>query len=144
MTNLQCIVYNNYFIKRQASIIYYLHFEKDVMQFTIEQKDKIVIFTIKNTTVETKVSSELKAKMLILAQPDIDAMIIDLSTVQAIDSSGLGALLLANRQLKEHAIPVILVGVQEFVRSLMSMTRIDEVFEFYPTIEEALASMEDN
>jgi len=54
--------------------------------------------------------------MLILAQPDIDALIIDLSKADAIDSSGLGALLLANRQLKDHEIPVILVGVREFVR----------------------------
>jgi anti-sigma B factor antagonist len=82
--------------------------------------------------------------MLILAQPDIDALVIDLSMVDAIDSSGLGALLLANRQLKDHEIPIILVGVRDFVRSLMSMTKIDEVFVFMSTVDEAINALEDN
>ncbi len=114
------------------------------MQFTIDNRDNIVIFSLKNTTVESKVASEFKAKLLILAQPDIDALIIDLTGVQAIDSSGLGALLLAHRQLKEHSIPVLLIGVQEFVMSLMNMTRIDELFEFYDTVEEALETFGDD
>ncbi|MBX3043660.1 MAG: STAS domain-containing protein [Candidatus Kapabacteria bacterium] len=112
------------------------------MNYTVEHKDNVVIFKLEDQTVESSISAELKAKMLILAQPDIDALIIDMSKVDAIDSSGLGALLLANRQLKEHEIPVILIGVRDFVRSLMSMTKIDEVFEFYPSIEVALEDLE--
>jgi anti-sigma B factor antagonist len=112
------------------------------MHYTIEHKDNIVIFDIKNKTIESNISSDLKAKMLIIAQPDIDALIINLSEVEAIDSSGLGALLLANRQLSEHEIPVILVGVREFVRSLMSMTKIDEVFDFFDTVDEAINALE--
>ena len=112
------------------------------MNYTIEHKDNVVIFKLENQTVESSISTEFKAKMLILAQPDIDALVIDMSKVDAIDSSGLGALLLANRQLKDHEIPVILVGVRDFVRSLMSMTKIDEVFNFFPTVEEAINALE--
>lgn len=112
------------------------------MNYTIEHKDNIVIFELKNKTVESNISSDLKARMLIVAQPDIDALIINLSSVEAIDSSGLGALLLANRQLSDNDIPVCLIGVREFVRSLMNMTKIDEVFEFYDTVEEAIESIE--
>ncbi len=111
------------------------------MNYTIEHKDNIVIFELKNKTVESGISSELKARMLIIAQPDIEALIINLSSVEAIDSSGLGALLLANRQLSEPDIPVCLIGVKEFVRSLMNMTKIDEVFEFYDTVDEAIESI---
>lgn len=114
------------------------------MNYTVENKDNIVIFKLENPTIESTVSAELKAKMLILAQPDIDALIIDMSSAEAIDSSGLGALLLANRQLKDHEIPVILVGVRDFVRSLMNMTKIDEVFEFFPTVEEAINALEED
>ncbi len=114
------------------------------MNYTEENKDNIVIFKLENQTVEGNVSTEFKAKMLIIAQPNIDALIIDLSKVEAIDSSGLGALLLANRQLKDNDIPVILVGVRDFVRSLMSMTKIDEVFLFYPTIDEAIKALQED
>lgn len=112
------------------------------MNYTIEHKDNIVIFDIKNKTVESNISADFKARMLIVAQPDIDALIINMSNVEAIDSSGLGALLLANRQLSEHNIPIALVGVTDFVRSLMSMTKIDEIFDFYDTVDEALEDLQ--
>ncbi len=112
------------------------------MNYTIEHKDNIVIFELKNKSVESNIASELKARMLITAQPDIDALIINMSKVETMDSSGLGALLLANRQLSEHDIPLVLVGVSDFIRSLMSMTKIDDVFEFFDTIEEALEFIE--
>lgn len=108
------------------------------MNYTIEHRDNIVVLKVKNETVEGKVSADLKAKVVIVAQPDIDALIFDLTDVKAIDSSGLGALLLANRQLQEHAIPCILVGVQDFVKSLMKMTRIDEIFDFFDTVDVAV------
>lgn len=113
------------------------------MNYSIEHKDKIVIVKVKDETVEGQISADLKAKVLILAQPDIDALIFDLTDVKAIDSSGLGALLLANRQMDEHAIPVILVGVQKFVKSLMSMTRIDEIFDFFDTVDDAVKALEE-
>lgn len=108
------------------------------MNFTLENQNNIVIFRLKNSNVDGQVAAQLKAKLLIVAQPDIEALIIDLSPVEAIDSSGLGALLLAHRQLKDYSIPVILTGVKDFVRSLMNITRIDELFEFYETVDEAL------
>jgi anti-sigma B factor antagonist len=112
------------------------------MNFTIEYKDKIAIFILKEKTIESKISAELKAQMLILAQPDIDALVVDLSNVEAIDSSGLGGLLLAHRQLVEFNIPLIITGCGGFVKSLMEMTRIDELFEFADTIEEAITALQ--
>lgn len=107
------------------------------MNYTIEHKDNIVIFELKNKTVENNVSTQFKAQMLIVAQPDISALIINLSSVEAMDSSALGALLLANRQLNEHGIPIVIVGIKPYVKSLMNMTKIDALFEFYDTIESA-------
>lgn len=112
------------------------------MHFTVEHRDNIVIFNLKNKNVDSDVSAKFKAKLLILAQPDIDALIIDLTSVESIDSSGLGALLLAHRQLKDHAIPVILTGVKDFVKSLMRMTHIDELFEYYESVDSAVEAFE--
>lgn len=114
------------------------------MNFTLENNGNIVIFRLKNSNVDGQVAAQFKAKILIEAQPNIDALIIDLKEVEAMDSSGLGALLLAHRQLKDHGIPVILVAVQDFVRSLMSITRIDELFEYYSTVEEALETFKED
>lgn len=112
------------------------------MNFTIEHRDKIVIFTVKNHSIDNEISARFKAEMLIICQPDIDALIIDLSNVKVIDSSGLSALLLAHRQLKDYEIPAILVGVQGFVRTMMSITRIEGLYEFFDTMDDAIDSLE--
>lgn len=108
------------------------------MKYSIEHDDKIVIFRVKNDALNSKISAKFKAELLILCQPDIDGMIINLTPVSNMDSSGLGGLLLAHRQLKEHHIPIALVGVNDFIKSIMEISQIDSFFELYDTEEEAL------
>jgi len=108
------------------------------MRYTTEHRDEITILSIHNQRIEGEVSSRLKAEILIAAQPDIEGLIIDLSAVDMIDSSGLGALLLANRQLKEYGIPLALVGVKDMVLSLMKISQIDGLYDFFDTTEDVL------
>ena len=111
------------------------------MNFKTENIDNVVIFTILDSTLEGKSAVELKSHILIAAQPDIKALIIDAANIAVIDSSGLGALLLAYRQLKDYNIPVILVGVQDFVSNLLELTRIKEIFQYYSSLRDAIDSM---
>lgn len=113
------------------------------MNFKLENKDDVVIFKVLDETIKGKTAAELKAKILIVAQPDVRALIIDLTDVSMMDSSGLGALLLAHRQYKGSEVPVILVGVQDFLQNLLSITRIEELFTYFPTVEEALSELEE-
>lgn len=92
---------------------------------------------------EGAVSAKYKAEFLIFCQSELDAFIIDLKAVESIDSAGFGALLLAYRQLKDHGVPVILTGVDEYIKSLMDMTQIDTLFEFEETIQKALENLEE-
>jgi anti-sigma B factor antagonist len=112
------------------------------MNFNIENRDNFAIITILDSSVEGKAAAELKTRILGVAQPNIEALILDLTKVNTIDSSGLGALLLAHRQLKDHSIPVVLVGVQEFIKSLLNITRIEDIFTYFKTTDETLAKME--
>jgi anti-anti-sigma factor len=111
------------------------------MNFRTENIDNVVVFTILDNALEGLGASELKSQILIVAQPDIKALILDLTNILIIDSSGLGALLLAHRQLKDHNIPVILVGIQDFVSNLLELTRIKEIFKYFPTNNDAIDSI---
>lgn len=108
------------------------------MNFSLEHKDNLAIFTLKNTKLTSEISAQLKAKLLIIAQPDIEGLLIDLSSVEYCDSSGIGALLLANRQMGEYGLPVLLCGLQESVLQLLQLTRTSELFEIYDSVEEAI------
>ena len=113
------------------------------MNFKTENIDNFVIFTILENTLEGKSASDLKSQMLIVAQPDINALIIDLSNIVVIDSTGLGALLLAYRQLKDHNIPIVLIGVQDFVNNLLEITRIKDIFQYSRTVEDAFNTLKE-
>jgi anti-anti-sigma factor len=110
------------------------------MHFSIEKKDDVVIFTLKGKSLDSQISANVKAEILIAAQPDIEALIIDLSNVEVIDSTGFGCLLLAHRQLKDYDIPVILVGVQESVSQMLKILHLIDVFEYSDSIEEVFST----
>lgn len=111
------------------------------MNLTIEHNDDITIVRVKEKKITSENSPNLKAKLLIEAQPNLKALIIDISKVESIDSSGFGAFLLADRQLREHGIPTIIVGVNENIKHLFEILKLDRVFNFYNTVEEALETI---
>jgi anti-sigma B factor antagonist len=110
------------------------------MNFKIEQMDRATIFRPNEKRLDSLIAPDLKAEFLILAQPDVQTLIVDLSAVEYIDSAGLSALLLAQRQQVHHRGDMRLVGGSNEVRSLLALTALDRVFPMYETIEEALAA----
>jgi anti-sigma B factor antagonist len=110
------------------------------MHFTTEQGDAKTVFRLKEERLDSRNAGQLKAEFLILAQPDIDALIVDLTLVQHIDSAGISALLLASRQMKLHGGELRLVGVRPDVLSMLRLTQLDRIFPLYYSVEEALAA----
>lgn len=110
------------------------------MHFTTEQGDSNTVFRLKEDKLDSRNAGQLKAEFLILAQPDIDALIVDLSEVKHIDSAGISALLLAQRQMKIHEGELRLVGVRPDVMSMLRLTQLDRIFPIFNTVEEALAA----
>jgi anti-sigma B factor antagonist len=108
------------------------------MHFTIDQKDGVTIFKLNEARLDSQNAGQLKAEFLILAQPDVEKLILDLSQVSYVDSAGLSALLLAERQQSAHGGDVRLVGVNENVKSLLRITQLDRIFPMYATVTEAI------
>jgi anti-sigma B factor antagonist len=108
------------------------------MHFTIDQKDGVTIFKLNEARLDSLNAGQLKAEFLILAQPDVEKLILDLSQVSYVDSAGLSALLLAERQQTAHGGDVRLVGVNENVKSLLRITQLDRIFPMYATVPEAI------
>lgn len=108
------------------------------MNFSFEINDNVVVFTLKNTKLDLEIAAQLKAKLLILCQPDVSTLIFDLRNIEYVDSSGLGALLLAYRQMKENGAPIVLVGVQPMVKKMLTISQIDSLFQYEDSVESAI------
>ncbi len=65
-------------------------------------------------------------------------MIVDLSKVAYVDSSGLGSLIALQKDARLNGGGLAIVGASEQIRRTMEITQLDKLFEFYDTVEEAL------
>jgi anti-anti-sigma factor len=68
-------------------------------------------------------------------------IVLELSAIEAIDSAGLGELVLLSMQARAVDCQVRLAGPSEDLFNLLCLTNIVSLFEIYPGVEEALASL---
>ena len=67
-------------------------------------------------------------------------VVVDLSRVSYIDSSGLAVLIEAMQNVEEYGGKFAIAGMQETVRSIFEIARLDQVFRIFPDVDSALGS----
>ena len=67
-------------------------------------------------------------------------LLVDFSRTGYIDSSGLGALVSISKKVRESGGDLRLAGLNEDLRSLFELTKLDTLFTITETPEQALAS----
>jgi anti-anti-sigma factor len=101
------------------------------MNFDVEKNGNSVTLRLKERKLDSSVSPELKGEFLILCKPKVETLNVDLKDVEFCDSSGLSALLIADRKMKEHGGKVVLRNVHKKVVSLIKISMLDRVFEIH-------------
>ncbi|MBI4547009.1 MAG: STAS domain-containing protein [Ignavibacteriae bacterium] len=110
------------------------------MKFVVRKNGKATILTLHVRKLDATVSPELKAEFLVLCKPKTnEKLVVDMKEVEFCDSSGLSALLIADRTMREHGGSVHLVHVQKKVLDLMKISQLDRVFSISEKIEQAIA-----
>jgi anti-anti-sigma factor len=69
-------------------------------------------------------------------------LIMDMSEVPYIDSAGLGLIMNYHVAAQDHGRKLLLAGVNDRVKALFEMTRVQNVLSTFPTVEAAEASVE--
>src|SRR3970040_2248185 len=103
------------------------------MHFETKKNGTSVTLKLKEKKLDSTVSPELKGEFLILCKPKLETLVVDLADVDFCDSSGLSALLIADRKMKEHGGKVKLIHVHKKVASLLKISMLDRVFEIDET-----------
>ena len=71
----------------------------------------------------------------------ISRTVVNLSKVHFIDSTGLATLVKGMKHHREHAGDMILCELQQPVRIIFELTRLDRVFDIYSTEADALQAL---
>lgn len=99
------------------------------MKFDVVKDGMSITLTLKEKKLDSAIASELKGEFLILCKPKLETLVIDLHEVEFCDSSGLSALLIAERKMKEHGGKVCLLGANQKILSLLKISMLDRLFE---------------
>lgn len=105
------------------------------MKFVTKKNATATILKLQDKKLDASIASELKGEILVLCKAK--KLIIDLTAVEFCDSSGLSALLLAERKMRETGGEVSLVGVQKKVLSLMKISHLDQTFRMADSVAKA-------
>jgi anti-sigma B factor antagonist len=66
-------------------------------------------------------------------------IVVDLTDVTFVDSSGLAVLIHGMQDVQEYGGKFAIVGLQENVRPIFEISRLDQFFQIFPNIDDALA-----
>lgn len=65
-------------------------------------------------------------------EQDVDTVLVDLANISFVDSSGLGALVIALKKVRASDKKMYVCSINEQVRMLFELTSMDRVFEVIP------------
>ncbi len=107
------------------------------MKFTVDRQEKHTAITLNESKLDTTIAPDVKSEIVKLQSDGVESLIINLKNVKYTDSSGLSAMLVANRIFKEKG-AFVLCEVQEHVMKLIKISQLDKVMDITNTEEEAV------
>ena len=90
--------------------------------------------------IDLHVSPELRASLNAIIDDKPKRLVVDLSRVPYIDSSGIAVLIGAMQGLEHGGGVFLLAGAQETVRTIFESARLDQYFRLFPDVEAAVAA----
>ena len=89
--------------------------------------------------IDLHVSPQISGSLKNIIKKQPARVVVDLSQVTYIDSSGLAVLIEGMQGVEEYGGKFAIAGMQETVRSIFEIARLDQVFRIFPDVESALA-----
>ena len=102
------------------------------------ERDRSNVLPLKGE-IDLHVSPSVTASLNSMIEKRPQRLVVDLSGVTYIDSAGLAALIGAMQKVEGYGGKFLLAGLQETVRSIFEISRLDQVFQIFPDADAALA-----
>ncbi|MGD9993306.1 MAG: STAS domain-containing protein [Salinivirgaceae bacterium] len=107
------------------------------MEFKIDKLDNYTQIQVMIDKLDTHIAPSLKSELVLIAGNGEKNIILDLSNCRYCDSSGLSAILVANRLCKNANGTFVLTGLQTAVERLITISQLDTVLNITNTFDEA-------
>jgi anti-sigma B factor antagonist len=110
------------------------------MQIQSSKVGDVLVVIPMEKRIDAYTAPDFKGRMVDWINSGNLRIVLDLSHVEFIDSSGLGAIVSTLKTIGEKG-NLVICGIQKTVSTLFQLTRMNRVFQIFSTQEEALKAL---
>lgn len=115
---------------------------KSLNTIEVASKGDVSIVTVKERRIFLQITETFREELVSVIEQGANKLIVDLTHVSVMNSSGLGVLILARDKLKKRNGKIILCGMQHIMAEIFARMHLDSFFEVATDREGALKLME--
>lgn len=108
------------------------------MEVSVRIEGQMQVVSILEARIDAAVALDFKETMRTTTASGPETVVLDLSQVNFIDSSGLGAIVATMKYLAPDR-KLVLAGLTPAVDKVFRLTRMDSVFSMFTSMDDALA-----
>lgn len=110
------------------------------MEITARTEEALHILSVIEKRIDAAVAIDFKTSVRKQADGRSGTMVLDLSRVEFVDSSGLGAIVATMKHLGQDR-DLALAGLTPAVQRVFQLTRMDSVFNIFATLDGARSGL---
>ena len=113
------------------------------MEFKIDKFENHTLIKVLEEKLDTHIAPTLKSELVLVSGNGEKNIVLDLSNCRYCDSSGLSAILVANRLCKNANGTFVLTGLNDAVERLITISQLDTVLNVSNSLDEAVAMIKE-
>ncbi|MFW5871693.1 MAG: STAS domain-containing protein [bacterium] len=114
------------------------------MEFKIEKLEDYTLIQVLEEKLDTHIAPTLKSELVLIFGNGEKNIILDLSNCRYCDSSGLSAILVANRLCKNANGTFVLTGLNDAVERLITISQLDTVLNITNSVDAGAKLIQEN
>jgi len=108
------------------------------MKISLEKKDKYSVLKLEEENLNSVIAPDVKSEFVFLRNEGVQHLIFDMADVKYVDSSGLSAILTANRLWNGYGAFVLTNVTHPAVTKLIEISRLQTILTIVPTVQESI------
>jgi len=108
------------------------------MKYSLNKEEKYTIFILDEENLNSILAPSLKSEFIFCRNEGVKNLIFDLSNVKYVDSSGLSAILTANRLWKDEGLFIVTGVNHPAVKKLIEISRLETILTLIPSVQESI------